>query len=277
MSKTSMVISLIIVFLFSMNGTVFGEENTQSVSLLYDYVSLGDSLAAGQTPYGNNDSYGYTNIIVNKLADAGVLGGYGDYGVSGWTTQNVLNQVTTDTDVQYALNNAEIVTLDIGANDIFRVIEWANQLSTMTPQQTLQTYPGSMETAELQSLLISSKTLEQKITAILGIEITAVQFKLEKIIQAIKACSPDTKIYVMGYYNALPDMPQFLPLLEQLNDKIRLAATSNGATYVATQASMNKHLTKYLPGDVHPTVQGYRTIAQDFWGFIQTDFLRGLN
>jgi len=46
--------------------------------------------------------------------------------------------------------------------------------------------------------------------------------------------------------------------------------------YVNTYESMDKHLEQYLPGDIHPTVQGYRAIAQDFWDIIKVDFLRGL-
>jgi hypothetical protein len=126
--------------------------------------------------------------------------------------------------------------------------------------------------------LTSPLTNESKINSILGFEIGAVKIKLGLIIDAIKVFpGTDPKIYVMGYYNALPDYPEFLPLLDLLNKAISDVASEKGVTYVSTQQSIDKHLAKYLPNDIHPTVQGYRAIAKDFWKFIQVDFLRGLN
>jgi lysophospholipase L1-like esterase len=272
-SKTSIVSSLIVVFLFSTTSIAFGK----NVSVSYDYVSIGDSLAAGQTPFKNNNSYGYTNIIAEKLDSAGVLGTYGDYGISGLTASDVLSQVTYEPTVIKALSNSEIVTLDVGANDILKVLIWASKLSGMTLEQMIYSYPGSMTEAQLKETLSSPYTLEQKVQGILMAEIMAVQVKIEGIIKTIAVINPNAKVYVMGYYNALPAMPEFLPLLDRLNSGINYAATVNGATYVATQESMDKHLDKYLPGDIHPTVQGYRAIAQDFWKYIQKDFLVGLN
>jgi lysophospholipase L1-like esterase len=277
-SRTSTTISLIIVFLFSMTGTVFGKASTPPFSPPYDYVSLGDSLAAGQTPYSNPDSYGYTDILADKLASAGVLGLYGDYGVSTYKTSDVLYQIANDSTVQYSLNGAEIITLDVGANDILPLLPWIAGLGSMDIPTRIVTYPGSMPPVQLSLLLNSGSGDEYIKNAVLSYEVGAVNTKIGLIIQSINAMpGTNPKIYVMGYYNALPDLPQFLPLLDTLNGAINLAATQNGATYVATKASMDKHLLKYLPGDIHPTVQGYRAIAQDFWAFIQPDFLRGLN
>jgi len=261
-SKMSMSISLIVVFLFSMTGTVFGKASTPSVSPQYNYVSLGDSLAAGQTPYLIPDSYGYTNIIADKLAGAGVLGNYGDYGVSGYTTSGVINQITKPA-VLSALASAQIVTLDIGANDILRL-------------------------PEVQAYLAGQGNLQDVHIAVTA-KLNEVAVNIGTIVGIIKTANPYAKIYVMGYYNAFPNNPELSPIIEGLNtaitgsvDSCNLALEAQSlpiVTYVDTMSSMNKHLTKYLPNivDIHPTVQGYRAIAMDFWAFIQPDFLRGLN
>lgn len=270
-SKTSTTISLIIVFLFSMTGTVFGKASTPPVSPLYDYVSLGDSLAAGQTPYLDPDSYGYSDILADKLASAGVLGNYGDYGVSGYTTSDVIGQITIPAFPKYnpeiypALTKAQIVTLDVGANDILGL-------------------------PAVKAYLAGYGTLEDAQNAVTPEVLTGVASNIGTIIFTIKTANPSAKIYVMGYYNAFPNNPELSPIIEGLNTAIKGAVvTCNSAltaqgllpltTYIDTMSSMNKHLTKYIPNnvDIHPTVQGYRAIAQDFWTFIQPDFLRGLN
>jgi lysophospholipase L1-like esterase len=268
-SRTSTTISLIIVFLFSMTGTVFGKANTPPISPQYDYVALGDSLASGQTPYGIEKSYGYTDILADKLASARVLSSYGNYGVSGYKTADVLTQIQTNSIVQYSLSGAEIVTLDVGVNDFLTLPEVKNFESNPTDQN----FASALSAIQAQA--------------------PAVIPNLMAIIGTIKTINPTAKIYVMGYYNALgkyltPEQEIiFLPLLTGFNDSINGVVNyynttppyslTMPVTYVATKASMDKHLLKYLPGDIHPTVQGYRAIAQDFWAFIQPDFLRGLN
>jgi lysophospholipase L1-like esterase len=273
-SKTSTTISLIIVFLFSMTGTVFGKASTPPFSPLYDYVALGDSLASGQTPYGIEKAYGYTDILADKLDSAGVLSSYVDYGVSGKTSAVLKGELSAayfdhTSPLYISLYNAEFVTLDIGANDFLTLPEVKNFEANPTEQ----------------NFYLALAAIQAHAPAVIP--------NIATIIGTIKAINPAAKIYVMGYYNALGNYltPEqeivFLPLLADFNASIQgvvdyynttpTYSLTTPVTYVDTMASMDKHLAKYLPGDIHPTVQGYRAIAQDFWTFIQPDFLRGLN
>ena len=55
-----------------------------------------------------------TDFIAGDLASKGVLGSYSKYGVSGYKTSDVLNQLQ-NTEVIDSIHNAEIVTIDIAA------------------------------------------------------------------------------------------------------------------------------------------------------------------
>lgn len=224
-------------------------------STVYDYVSLGDSLAAGQNPYGITEGYGYTDILAGKLSEMGVLGNYVKLGKSGYTTEDVLNQLL-DSEVRAEIENAEFITLDIGANDL------------------LDPLIGALYNPEYRSYLDSYV-------------IPNTLYNIKEILSEIHELNSDAEIYVMGYYNALPGVvyslayqgyPElddvqkayFCTALEGFNSQ--LESTVEGvAIYVPTDVAMDKHLVQYLPGDIHPTVQGYRAIAKEFWEKIKLE------
>ena len=65
--KTILVSSIIVLLVFLIYLTTLDKK-------VY-YVSLGDSLALGQTPYGNLD-YGYTDYVKDYLIDKKILEKY---------------------------------------------------------------------------------------------------------------------------------------------------------------------------------------------------------
>jgi lysophospholipase L1-like esterase len=242
---------------FIFNGTVNGYSDnvvlilavnaTSSSVQKLNYVSLGDSLASGETPYGVKSGYGYTDVIAGDLASEGVLGNYSKYGVSGYTTSDVLNQLQ-DTNVIASIHNSQIVTIDIGADDLLS--------------------------------LLKGYLTGENVDLITQIGVTTQNIK--KIIQSIQTINPSAKIYIMGYYNALPNLTsqqetEFLPFLSAFNNYVKsvVSGFNNTTTlpvYVDTYDSMNNNLQQYLPGDIHPTVDGYKVIGQDFWNLIKADF-----
>lgn len=117
--------------------------------------------------------------------------------------------------------------------------------------------------------------LKQKVMADVEVEIGKVGTNLLKILGNIKDINPDVKIYVMGYYNAVPYLPPDLTdkLLPGLNAVIVGASNMTGATFIPTV-----HLfegTNYLPtNDIHPNVEGYAAIANAFMQAISNDLPR---
>ncbi|ODA41921.1 GDSL-type esterase/lipase family protein [Desulfosporosinus sp. BG] len=240
------------VFLLSMTGVAFAQSSEK-----LDYVALGDSLVAGYAPNGTIDK-SYTDFIAVKLDGEGVLGDYRNFGVPGYTTDKVFADINPDNPVNanriVAISNAEIITLDVGANDLLGMIRDPLFDPTQAPAA-----------------------------------IKNVAGNIFKITSTLKGLNPNAKIYLMGYYNAFPYLPeeqqaQLIPLIKGFNQTVKGVADlkdstgSTIATYVDTYTTMDKHLAKYLPEDnIHPDISGYRAIAKDFWDIIKVDFLRGVN
>lgn len=241
-AKRFVSLGTMLILLFSITVTAYAVTSEESTT--YNYVAFGDSLAAGQTPYGVPSGYGYTDMIADYLDKAGVLGNYVNYGVSGYTTADVMKQLSNP-DIQASISNANIITLDIGANDILVTIEAV--IRGNKNQSDLA--------ASTQSTCDNIKTL----------------------IESIRTLNPTAKMYVMGYYNALPRLTDeqsamFLSYLSLFNTNLEKISNNCSVTYVDTYNTMNIHLLNYLPGDVHPTMQGYRAIANEFCKKIKVDF-----
>lgn len=241
------ILVLILVFSLFLGGWLVSTRTSEKL----DYVALGDSLAAGYTPNSMIDK-SYPDFIAEKLDGEGTLGDYKNFGVPGYTTLEVLADINLDNpdnaDRIAAISNAELITVDVGANDLLNSIF------------TLIADPSQVPAA-----------------------IQNVAGNIAQITRTLKDINPNAKIYLMGYYNAFPYYPeeqqkQVIPLIIEFNKAVKGAATSTGATYVDTYTTMDKHLANYLPeADIHPNILGYQAIAKDFWAIIKVDFLREKN
>lgn len=80
----------------------------------WDYVALGDSLAAGV-----GARRGYVSRYAEHLqGDTGARLGVINLGLSGQTSSQLLHSIRNDPEMRQALRGAEIVTLNIGLNDL---------------------------------------------------------------------------------------------------------------------------------------------------------------
>lgn len=249
--KKSVFVSLFLSFalLFSLflsnEITVHAETETEPVT----YLALGDSLAAGQTPYFKIGK-GYADLLAEDLKEIGFLTSFSkQYAFSLYTSQRVLEDIVNDVrkgkddtiGIRANIAEADLITLDAGANDLL--------------QKMKRTDGG---------LYISPADLSQVLTQ--------VESNIKAILEEINTLNPDAHVYVMGYYNAYPYLPtdqqeQFLPILNELNDTIKEAAISKGGVYVPTKDSMEVNIKVNLPNpsDIHPSVKGYEKIAGEFW------------
>lgn len=218
-----------------------------------DYLALGDSLAAGMTPYQTHEK-GYPDYLTSQLNKVGMLSSFNkDFAVSGYTTADILadieaNKAVPDgsgntTDIQSAIANAEIITLDAGANDVLRQIEF-----------DLEKMEAVVDPVKVNGA------------------ITAAGLNTNTILAKIKRLNPNADVYVMGYYNPFPVLPaqyemQFQLLLNSLNQTIQHTVHVHGATFVPTVDVFAEHGSAFLPNplDIHPNQDGYLAIANAFW------------
>jgi lysophospholipase L1-like esterase len=198
-----------------------------------DYLALGDSIAAGVSPYDYNKTIkSYPDFIAEKLKKQGILGDYEKkYAIKGHTTFDLLKEIQNDILVD---------TLDIGANDILKKINYT-----------------------------SLRTIESNnITAI----ISQTNINLNQIIIEIHKLNPKVKIYLMGYYNMLPllsdpEQTRFLKDLQSLNQTLEQVATDSGAVFVPTDKIFkNQNYQTLLPVafNVHLNETGNKELSSVF-------------
>ena len=272
-------------------GTASAAQNNKTI----DYVALGDSLAAGQKPTAIGSAstklYGtsYPKFIRDDLSGKGMLNSYANFGVSGYKTWQVSNDLmTAGGATQNAIVEAEIITLDIGANDLLYYLEAEEgDVSNLLDRLAYMTQD------DINYLIYQMDVLKSSAAP-------SVVYQVSTLVAQIKAMNPSSEIYVMGYYNAFAflndysDDPTLQAKIDQLIPKLseliqaynavleqtlnQMSAGSGvfagqppvpGITYVSTWEAMGGDVDSnertYLPLDIHPTVQGYRAIAQAFW------------
>jgi lysophospholipase L1-like esterase len=298
-SKKSLTLSLIVVFLFSISGTIFGTTNVAYAAAKqhYNMVALGDSLAAGQNPYGDETGYGYANAIHNYLAKAKVAGGYWNFGVSGMTSTELLAELTPGNtvynqdmvDAIRAVGDG-IVTVDIGADDMLPLLDWATKYPGSATEEWLSSYPGSF--GELTYLWAFVPMADQmygtndmrKIVYLIGSESAVVQNNIIKILGTINGLNSNAHIYLMGYYDAFANY-KFTPAQKVLYNTYfinMLGAFNAGLDTIANDSAFSSYVTfvptfgdltsDMLPGDIHPNRAGYIVIANQFREAIVADF-----
>lgn len=214
----------------TVNGYILGQDGAW---VQVQYVALGDSLAAGQTPY-KEDGLGYPDYIAESFGKSYQLLDFDNFGVSGYTSVDVVNDILTSEAVRNEISEATHVTIDIGANDLIPV---------------LKTNPAQVPQA-----------------------IATVSENINTILNTIDQLNPNAKVYVMGYYNPFPYYPQeqqtmLLPILANFNNQIATLAGLNGDTFVPTDTVIAGNYTEFIPNpnDIHLSLTGYQTVAGEFW------------
>jgi lysophospholipase L1-like esterase len=241
--RKSFVSALIVSSLFVLIPFTASAKNINKVH--FDYVALGDSLAAGRTPYGVDED-GYVDILASRFEQSQYNVALDNYGVSGYRTTHILDELFNPTNMKYAslresIRQAELVTIDIGANDLLAKL------------------------GEIQK----NPAMAQPVLGEIGKNLVAILGEIDKI-------NPDTKVYVMGYFNPFPHLPEqqqaaLMPLLDAFNQTIQNVAMMNGDIFVPTATVIEKHEKEYLPNplDIHLGIEGYKVVAKEFWKAIQ--------
>lgn len=214
------------------------------------YVALGDSLAAGQTPYREIDQ-GYTDLVAGELARSGQLALFSkDLAFPGFTAEQVLNSIETE-EAQNLVSQASLITVSAGANDLLRIVNANPDQGTLAFQQVQVDFA-------LNQARISVETLLKK---------------LEEL-------APQANVLVVGYYFAYPHVADFQKegtskQLDRLNQILEQSARKYGATYVDVTERMNTDLKAFVPNpaDVHPVQEGYRQMANSVLQELNPDYI----
>lgn len=209
------------------------------------YISLGDSLAAGQNPYGEI-GYGYSDYVNKYLKSQNLVEFYSkDFAASGDRIIDLINKIEKNEKVelhdkelriQTAIEKADVITLSIGANDLF---EHAG-LNDMN--------------YNLEKLSEAEKYLDE------------ISENLDKLIKLIRKYN-NKKVILVGYYNPLSPLSskytrELEPLFMKVNEEYEKVATKNNCDYIDVY-EIFKENPEYLPNptDIHPSNSGYEVIS----------------
>lgn len=263
------------------------EETPQEIH----YVALGDSITAGDSTYvnmvGNFLKGQYDGCEVTNLGVDGIQ--------SGDLKEVLLNTSNPYHAVMCAeLKNADIITLDIGSNDILVaaygvmadcfgcdeselgsvISAWSARLSTKNVFQLMKAYWQALPIAySLHNELYNGKAMKQAVSDF--------ETNYVAILKALRQIAPNAKIYVGNLYNPFHNTPSiYLGSFEVLNMEtlakqyvLQLNAIiekqSTGCVIVDLYNTINAN--KYLQGDPdnydynpHPNQTGHRAIADKF-------------
>lgn len=210
------------------------------------YLSLGDSLAAGQTPY-KTISKSYGDYVKDYLKKNNKLEFYTKgFSKSGYRSIDLLNDIKNNKKIKVdekeitlknALIKADVVTLSIGANDLFYKLNIGNSFS-LDEEKEIYGYIDE---------------------AIIDID------KLLYVLR--KSCKED--IYVLGFYNPLINYSDSMadiiePAILYANGKMENLVNKYDMIFVDIHDTF-KLKPNYLPNtlEIHPEDIGYKAIAND--------------
>lgn len=220
-----------------------------------NYLALGDSLAAGVTPM-NEIGKGYTDFLAEELAQDELLKKSNKgFSYPRYTTTDVLNDLMTDVTkpvygignpaetatLQQSVKEADLITLTVGANDVLSKIKF-DELGKPI-----------FDPLEIQGAMIGAAT------------------NIQKILAKIYQLNPQVQVYVMGYYNSFPYLPEEVqPLVDQLvmglNSAVQNGIKGTPATFVETSELIAEDFVTYLPNpqNIHLSEAGYEVVANAF-------------
>lgn len=212
------------------------------VDTAVDYVALGDSLAAGQTPYSEIGD-GYADMIAEELERQEQLAEYTkELAVSGYTTDDILKQLASEEAIE-TVQAADLITISAGANDLLRLVR-------------INPTSGEVEFDEAQ--------VEKELNNIRG--------NMETVITKLNDEAPDASIYIMGYYFPFPHLQEnqkdeLANRLDQLNGILKDVAEGQEADFVPVDEAFGENALDKLPNaaDIHPNREGYEAMADAFW------------
>lgn len=231
---------------FIVIGTFFSSFAFAQETKKSNLVALGDSITYGWNLDPKNpkpSSLAFPNLIGNGQFYVTNLG------IPGWTSKNLLDALNTKQEFSAALKNADMITLDIGSNDLLQSAGLAEIVKNHQPVSI---------TPDLEAKLADASKL--------------LSFNLQEIIKKIRS-ETDAPIFLYNLYNPFgASQDPFAASLHALGEQIITsvntkviqpitAATSS--VYIDAYSAFNGLQNDYiLPGDIHPNEAGQRILAE---------------
>ena len=269
---TYALVSLLVV-IFPLNMLMPKTAVANTTIGVIDYVSLGDSIAYGlSAPSGQ----GYSDLFYTYLQSKPELAGLKLYNLAkpGLESSDLLNELKSDSNVKGALENANIVTVSIGGNNllgpVIRSVATAYHLDLSDPQLNVN-LGKALKNDKNQTNTLLDLALSGTLDTELNTGVGKFESDWPQMIRLIKAMAPKSQICVLTVYNPFSQddllFSLFDPYVQQINKTIK-AENGYSIADIYTcflQGSALKPLNyDLLQGqtDPHPTQQGHKMISQ---------------
>jgi lysophospholipase L1-like esterase len=238
-----------------------GRSEAQST---WQYVGLGDSLAVGAIALR-----GYVPRYQQYVrTDTGASVSLRNLAQPGWTSPELLNALRNDNNFRTSVIDAEVVTWDIGGNDLRHAREHyqSRTCGASDNQQCLR-----------DTLAVFKESWDGIIAEILRLRGEQAGSIRNTIIRTMDLYNPyvdeDRAVDTDG--NGINDFLELKPFVDAVNQHIAASATANGIPYARVSLAFNGP-----NGDVDPQRKGYlsfdRLHPNDTGHKVMADLLRAL-
>ncbi|WP_251548885.1 SGNH/GDSL hydrolase family protein [Neobacillus muris] len=225
-------------------------------------VALGDSITHGwnlgedhsQAQPINERAFPYL-ISPNEYAITKNISG------GGWKTTELLAAISNSPENMAAIKNADVITLDIGNNDLLQVPEAAAILAKLRANPPIMPTQQEMDAAK-QALTASIPNIAINLGTILG---------------TVRALNPNAQIILYNLYNPFGSGPLqafgegVIPVVNL--QVIQPLAAQFGADVADAYSAFNgKQGNLILPADIHPNAAGHQVLAELAANLLPSDF-----
>lgn len=249
--KKVIILSLILIVVF----TIY----VLNIDKKIYYVALGDSLAAGQNPY-NQIGYGYSDYVSNYLKENKLLQTYTkEFAESGYRITDIQNDINEnkkiiidgeEKGIKEVLRKTDLLTLSIGANDIFYKLGITN-----------------VSNIDVDNLININSYINETLN------------DLDELLTTIQKYFKKDMILI-GYYNPLSATSseycrKLEPIFTKINSGMKKIAQKHNIYFVEIYEIFNEN-PEYLPNpnDIHPSNKGYQVIASSIIDVIEQNIIK---
>lgn len=242
----SLCFGLVILLTFVLAGCGSGTTGNNSSAPTWDYTALGDSLAAGFIAQEGYVGRYATYVNTDTGANVTTL----NLGIPGWTSSDLLNSLQNDPVARNQLGGAQVVTWDIGGNDL-------NNAHSQFTQNNCGGTDGQ------DCLRNAVTTFEQNWSAIIT-QLTGLRSTSNTIIRTMDIYNPYVASDMQaGIFNITE------PYLDEVNNYIHTTAATAGIPVANVHQAFNGADGTTDPGTLgllavdgfHPNDAGHKIIA----------------
>lgn len=227
-------------------------------------IALGDSISAF---YGVDEEDGYVAKLSELLKTKKIDNEFTNLAISGLDTQTLLEQLA-EKDVLAQLKNADIITLNIGGNNVLKPFI---EILSENFKALKITDITKVSPVVLMAFMTKKLTDKQMASLMEGVKIFEEDFP--EIIEILHTSAPNAEIFVNTVYNPIPSMLGVYEASEIVIPSINEYITDNGKGLgytVVDVYSVYKEspeiITNFSPVsgsvDIHPNTAGHTLIAK---------------